>query len=360
MTIFKKTLALLLAFAMIFSTMSVMASAAGDVELSKYSPALNPDGTVGTKGSNNSIELEFEFERAVVNESTGKTEWIPTKNAAPGELVRMVGYVGTDFPTHTFQFATLFDQKFFTLCDKNGNALSTGTYTLEVNPSHSNGVGFSGANGLAYKSNPLDFKQFMRAKNVFNQTLPQLDVNGNVVKDAEGNDVMVPILEESFFNDRGLFSLIITCTNEGAKRILIDEWCFAVYFKVNTGADYSYVTAMVEDEEGNLSPRLGFSKACLELANQPKVYSKGVLNFLDFGKGAEGADSWSLTYTSEFEAYITEEPALLSTYGDIILDANKDDGGYFSTEDGNSDTILGSQGVIATSVSRDDCYRNLP
>ena len=78
MTIFKKSLALLLAFAMIFSTMSVMASAAGDVELSKYSPARNPDGTVGTKGSNNSIELEFEFERAVVNESTGKTEWIPT------------------------------------------------------------------------------------------------------------------------------------------------------------------------------------------------------------------------------------------------------------------------------------------
>ena len=360
MTIFKKSLALLLAFAMIFSTMSVMASAAEEPELSKYSPALNPDGTVGKKGTNNSIEFDFEFERAVVNKTTGKTEWIPTKNAVPGELVRMVGYVGTDFPTHTFQFATLFDQKFFTLCDQSGNALTTGTYGLEVNPSHSNGVKFSGSNGLAYNEDPLDFTQFGRVRNVFNQTLPQLDVNGNVVKDASGNEIMVPILEESFFDDRGLFSIIVTCTNVGAKRILIDEWCFAVYFKVNTGTNYSYVTAMVEDEEGNLSPRLGFSKACLELANQPKVYSKGVLNFLDFGRGEEGADSWSLTYTSEFEAYITESPALLSTYGDVILDANEDEGGFFTVDGKTKYTILGSQGVLGTEVSRSDCYTILP
>lgn len=356
MTIFKKSLAILLAFAMIFSTMSVMASAEEDVKLSKYPPQLNPDGTIGTDLGNNGIDIIYKFYRAVVED--GKTTWVETKNAAPNELVKMRAFVGTDFTTWSFQLATLFDNNFFTLCDANGNALSEGTHNVDVNTNYSTGVKLTGSNGLAYKFDATTYTHLTRPYSFFTASLPQLDANGNQVKDAEDNVVEVPMLEKSFFSDKHMITLMINFSTNPAP-LTINDWCFELYFRVNSGDKYSYVTEKVEDENGELAPRLGYSRAALEVANQPKVAAKRVQGYIQFGKGATGATYNDLTYMTEFDAYVQQTPALLSTYGDVVLDADKEAGGYFSTGEGDVETVVGSQGVINTSVSKAECDANV-
>lgn len=356
MTIFKKSLAILLAFAMIFSTMSVMASAA-DVALSEYPPQLNPDGTIGTDSGDNGIDIVYKFYRAVVED--GVTTWVETKNAAPGELVKMRAFVGTDFTTWSFQLATLFDSNFFTLCDSSGNALTEGTHNFDVNNNYSTGVRFTGSNGMGYKYDATTYTHLAGTRSFFTKTLPQLDVNGNQVKDDEGNVVEVAMLEKSFFDDKDMITLNVNFTTNPAP-LTVDDWCFELYFKVNTDDKYSYVTEMVEGEDGELAPRLGYSRAAIEVANQPKVAEQRVQGYIQFAKGAEGATATELTYMTEFVAYVQQTPALLSTYGDVILDAVKDEGGYFSTDEGNATTVLGSQGVINTTVSEAECNSNTP
>ncbi len=357
MTIFKKSLAILLVFAMIFSTMSVMASAAGNVELSKYPPQLNPDGTIGTDEGDNGIDIIYKFYRAVVTDGT--TTWVETKNAAPGELVKMRAFVGTDFTTWSFQLGTLFDPNFFTICDSSGNALTEGTYNCDVNTNYSTGVGLSATKGLAYKYDATEYTHFNGDRTFFTKTLPQLDANGNEVKDSEGNVIRVPMLEKSFFDDKDMVTITINFTTDPAP-LTINDWCFELYFRVNTGDKYSYVTEMVEGEDGELAPRLGYSRAALEVANQPKVAQERVQGYIQFSRGKTGASYSELIYMTEFNAYVQQTPALLSTYGNIVLDAVKDEGGYFTTSEGNAETIVGAQGVINTAVSEAECNTNLP
>lgn len=357
MTIFKKSLAILLAFAMIFSTMSVMASAAEEVELSKYPPQLNPDGTIGTDLGNNGIDIIYKFYRAVVED--GVTTWVETKNAAPGELVKMRAFIGTDFTTWSFQLGTLFDSNFFTLCDASGNALAEGNHSFNVNNNYSTGVKLTGSNGLGYKYDATSYAYFLSARSFFTKTLPQLDANGNQVKDAEGNVVEVPMLDKSFFDDKDMITLNVNFTTDPAP-LTINDWCFELYFKVNTDDKYSYVTGKVENEDGELVPRLGFTRAAIEVANQPKVAAQRVQGYIQFSKGETGATYNDLVYMTEFDAYVQQTPALLSTYGDVILDADTDAGGYFSTSKGNVTTVLGSQGVINTAVSEAECNSNVP
>ncbi len=94
MTHFKKSLALLLAFVMIFSSMSVAASA--------FDPT--------TEGGFD-INFKTEFYRMVEDEN-GDAEWILTDRVAPGEKVKARVYIGTDYYTYSGNIALLFDSRF--------------------------------------------------------------------------------------------------------------------------------------------------------------------------------------------------------------------------------------------------------
>ena len=90
MTHLKKSLALLLAFVMIFSSMSVAASA--------FDPKV--DG-----GFNLDYTVKFFREDAEGN-------WVETERAKPGENVKARVYIGTDFYTYFGNMALLFDSRF--------------------------------------------------------------------------------------------------------------------------------------------------------------------------------------------------------------------------------------------------------
>ena len=62
MTLFKKSLALVLTIAMIFSTMSIMGYAANDGSAGiQYFVHMNADGTIGVDNGSNGIEFQFKF-----------------------------------------------------------------------------------------------------------------------------------------------------------------------------------------------------------------------------------------------------------------------------------------------------------
>lgn len=104
MTHLKKSLALLLAFVMIFSSMSVAASAA-DTETAKGSETA-------------AFTVKFFREDADGN-------WIETTKAAPGDHVKARVYVSTNYYTHAFASSILFDKDFFEVksvkTDSSGN-----------------------------------------------------------------------------------------------------------------------------------------------------------------------------------------------------------------------------------------------
>ncbi len=93
MTHLKKSLALLLALIMMFSSMSVAANAAG---------------STGTETTEDDITFTVKFFR----EKDG--EWIETTKAAPGEKVKARVFVETGFYANTSDSCILFDNQYFT------------------------------------------------------------------------------------------------------------------------------------------------------------------------------------------------------------------------------------------------------
>ena len=87
MTLFKKSLALLLALTMIFSTMSVMGYA-DNGDAIQYYTHMNADGTIGTHTGDNGFEFVVKFYRQVLVDDKGTPstaddvyEWVETDRA---------------------------------------------------------------------------------------------------------------------------------------------------------------------------------------------------------------------------------------------------------------------------------------
>ena len=113
MTHLKKSLALLLAFVMIFSSMSVAAS------------AVDSESAASTKES---ATFTVKFFRQDAN-----GEWVETTKAAPGDHVKARAYVSTNFATHSFTSALLFDTDFFEMVRVTTSGSGTATQTFPQN-----------------------------------------------------------------------------------------------------------------------------------------------------------------------------------------------------------------------------------
>lgn len=100
MTLFKKSLSLLLAIIVVFSSVSVMAFAA------------DGDDWYLTDGKDN-VAFEIKFFR---NAGTATNpNWIETEKAKPGEAVKARLYVNTDFPTAASNISFAYNAKFFSV-----------------------------------------------------------------------------------------------------------------------------------------------------------------------------------------------------------------------------------------------------
>lgn len=118
MTLFKKSLSLLLAFVMVFSSVSVMASAA------------DGDDWYLTDGYDN-VDFEIKFFRNAGTEDS--PNWIETKKAAPGEAVKARLYVETDFPTAMGNLAFAYNANFFSVDETSYPAGTGHDFSLTAN-----------------------------------------------------------------------------------------------------------------------------------------------------------------------------------------------------------------------------------
>ena len=325
MTLFKKSLALVLAFAMIFGTISVMGYAANDGSAGiQYFIHMNADGTLGVDNGTNGIDFRVKFFRSALTAGgdTAETsddvyEWIETERAAPGEKVVARVYVGTDFPTYSgFKAATMFDSKFFSV-----SYPETGSFSPASNKNHSSGISFSANEGGGYRSDPNKYAGIVSKKSY--TKLP------GIVKDSEGN-----VVSESYyipynhFDDKGMITTAILMSGgSGATALNVNDWVYELEFTVKND---SYVRT-----EGTK----GFAEVPIEFANHGTITdATGALGFIDIAKfPASGVtDTYAGTSMFEYEPYVTTETGYVSVFSNVIFDAVSSEGGYF---DGNVTTV---------------------
>ena len=118
MTHLKKSLAVILAVIMIFSSMSVAASAFDpkvdggfnlDFAVKFYRMERNEDGLVIDKNGNVVGDANDNLASGV---DADDINWIETEKAKPGEKVKARVFVGTDYYTYSGNIGFLFDSRF--------------------------------------------------------------------------------------------------------------------------------------------------------------------------------------------------------------------------------------------------------
>lgn len=322
MTLLKKSLALVLTIAMIFSTMSVMGYAANDGSAGiDYLMHVNADGSIGTDDGTNGIAFKYQFFRQVLTAGgdTAETaddvyEWKATDRAAPGEKVIARVYIGTDFPVYSsVSIATMFDSQFFTIPYSEDAA-----FDVDVNKSYSTGLQLSGNDAGGYKSNPLKYSKLKSSAGYM--------AKPGAVKDSEGNVVSESYyLPHNHFDGKGLMTTTLLISgSKGATPLAANDWMAQLEFIIN---DDPYVRT-----EG----KKGYAKVPVELANQKKITDEsGATCLVDIPQYPAGStDLYAGVSMFERDVYATTQPGYISVFSNVIFDANTEDGGYF--EDGTT------------------------
>ena len=341
MTLFKKSLAVLLALTMIFSTMSVMGYAASESDVQYYTH-MNADGTIGTHNGNNGFEFVVKFYRQVLVDDKGTEatsddvyEWVETDRAAPGEKVQARIFVGTEYPTYSnVTTATTYDKRFLTV-------EHSGTYNLIVNPEHSSGLSIGGLDGGAVIENPYNQirLRFSNKKSYFNKPGVVTDDNGEVISES----YYLP--KDYFYGEDGttIVKGLITAnaalsgTSVGATILNVEDWVYAINFTVNNN---DYVRA---------DGAQGYVEVPLELANQKKISEEAdgicLTDIPLFDKIGSTSTQTSLS-CREFDAYGETTPGYISVFSNVTFDAVAEEGGYIA----GGETSVTVSGVIGDTV----------
>ncbi len=341
MTLFKKSLALLLALTMIFSTMSVMGYAANDDI--QYYTHMNADGTIGTHTGNNGFEFVVKFYRQVLVDDKGTPstaddvyEWVETDRAKPGEDVQARIFIGTEFPTYRgITAATTFDSTYFDV-----ETHDYEMYKLIVNSSHSSGLAISGEDNGYVLENPYTLSYFKPAykKGFFNKPGKVTDDSGNVISES----YFLP--QDYFYGEDGetLETGLVVASPQfsgskiGATTFSVEDWVYAINFTIKNDDHVR--------EEGNQ----GFVRVPLEFANQKKISEEYnalcITNIPKFDAGStDSSTSFSL---QEFDAYGVSTPGYISVFSNVTFDAVAEEGGYIA----GGETTATVSGVIGDPV----------
>ncbi len=165
MTLFKKSLSLLLALIMVFSSVHVMAFAATD------------DDWYLTDGKDN-VAFEIKFFR---NAGTSTNpNWIETEKVKPGEAVKARAYINTDFPTAQSGFSFAFNSKYFSVDEKAYPVGNTFALTANDDFEYSQGI-LEFKSGDSQAARTTDLKSFSYNKN------NELVTNGYLTQEFSDN-----------------------------------------------------------------------------------------------------------------------------------------------------------------------------
>ncbi|MBQ2841674.1 MAG: InlB B-repeat-containing protein [Clostridia bacterium] len=308
----KKSLALLLAFVMIFSSMSVAASAA--------------DGESATGGETAAFTVKF-FRK----DSNGN--WIETTKAAPGEYVKARAYVSTNYYTHTFTSSLLFDTDFFkavsVTTDSEGNPTfqSFPQDSLVPQPSNPNYVVTTGSEinltgslnvNERYKSEPAKFEQipFLISKNM-------ISADYFTGKELIYSQIRMP----AAFDE----PVILTDANDN----WYNEYDFIVRNEENAvtkNVDEEGVAVVPKELRGTIETVVGLNLGAM-LINVPKGQAGA-----DTGKVVVLGKGWEIS-----DENFKSTEGVISTTSSVLLNAN---GGAF---EGNAE-VREMKGIIKDSI----------
>ena len=310
MTFLKKSLAMLLVFAMMIGSMSIAASAWHQS---------TDDG--------NSIDFVHEFYR--YDETEGK--WVLTTKAKPGEVVKVRVTVTTDYYTNHSSAAIMFDNRFFTILDNAGKKpnvaenFKTGT---------NSDLGAVDNNSMWYTKDTANY--------VVKNTLATSDkvdnyLNGVLVEttDSEGNKTTkVPLAD---FAENYNFAKSSIAFQPVGKNLMLDGSAYL----------YEYQFEVKDTPVVRTPGNKGTVLLPKEIASDYDV-EEGIdlTRFFDFPKGSSSSYS-SYCFGLEWTPEITSNIATISVFGDITLDAN---GGTFASDDGPVKTRT-SSGIIGDTAT---------
>lgn len=311
MTHLKKSLALLLAFVMIFSSMSVAASAFDpkvdggfnlDFTVKFFRMERNADGLIIDK--NGKVVGDADDNIADGVDADEDINWIETVTAKPGEEVKARVYIGTDFYTYSGNIALLFDSRFLDNPTFEDGGVRT---SLTVNGDYMDGAVRFGADSAGWYSDETKFSQ---------------NINGTLVTRG--------IIGSDYFDNFDIISNVLDVKSGKTTLLTASEWVVEYDLEVYD-SDY---TRTVGTE--------GTARIPKELAASTTT---GYPMFINMPKGEANTNEATGMYF--WDAKVSTVEGVLTTTGNIVLDAN---GGYYSV-DGAYATSQEISGIIGDQVT---------
>ncbi len=311
MTHLKKSLALLLAIVMIFSSMSVAASAFsaavdGGFDLNFtvkfFRMERNEDGLIIDEDGN---VVGDENDNLAPGTKLKDINWVETTVAKPGEDVKARVFVGTDYYTYSAIMAILFNSKF----------LST--------PKYVDGVNFKTTVNTDYLGGAVE----LTAQNgVWRSDATEFSPNLDNFLVTEG------IIPETYFDNHDIITNSIGIRSSDYCTTLLDnsDWIIEYDFQVR---DNELTRTVGEKGDARIPKELALS------TTSPRPM------FINFPKGPANTNATEAMHL--WDANITTTEGTITTTSNVVLDAN---GGYFV--DGE-DYVLQQElaGIVGDSVT---------
>ena len=311
MTHLKKSLAVLLAFVMIFSSMSVAVSAFDpmvddglnlDFTVKFYRMERNEDGFIIDDDGN---VVGDENDNLAPGTKLKDINWVETTVAKPGEDVKARVFVGTDFYTYSASTALLFNSKY----------LHTPKYTdgsrirLTVNGDYMDGaVDLSAESAIWYSDET------------------------NYAPHRDNYLVTEGVIPSTYFDDYDIISNTLTIRNEDYNTTLLDGNQWIVEYELQV-LDNELTRTVGENGDARVPKELALT------TTSPRPM------FINFPKGPANSNATSSMHL--WDANITTTEGIITTTSSVVLDAN---GGYFA--EGESYTLESKlQGIIGDNVT---------
>ncbi len=290
MTHLKKSLALLLAFVMIFSSMSVAASAfdatvdggfALDFKVKFFRMERNEDGFIIDEDGN---VVGDENDELAPGTKLKDINWVETTVAKPGEAVKARVYVGTDFYTFSGNIGFLFNSKFF----DNPKFTDGARAKLVINDEYMDGTVDLSSESAMWWSDETKY-----AANEDNRL------------------VTLGVVPSTYFDDYDIISntLTIRTINYTTTLLDINEWIVEYDLEVR---DNELTRTVGEEGDARIPKELALTPT------SPRPM------FVNFPKGEANTNATVSMHL--WNADITTTEGIITTTSNIVLDANT---GYF-------------------------------
>lgn len=344
----KKSLALLLAFVMMFSSMSVAASAwtveeedkgvSFEVKFFRYGKVKAKDAETGEYLKDEKGNFIYEYEKdeygEAVKDENGKVkyiyDWIETTNAAPGEAVKARVYVSTEFASYAGELALLFDSDYFIP----GSAYSEGaSVVLTTNNNYTGTDPKTNVSGKYALSSTGSWRHNESKWSRFSMDF----IKENMLTDNNGNKVTNAAEQAVYFDNRDLIATTFGF-DSGINNFYFDGEQWLMEYDLVVSA-YSDENAADSADRTETVDEYGYAKV-------PEFYDcvdwREETTFVNIYMGEPGVyRTYSYVPMYDFVPEVSTKPAKLTTTSDMVFDAN---GGLFSEDE--ADTQRTAKGII--------------